>query len=104
MTGLDVDLMGAAQLLHRSYDWTQRNWRGLVKDSGFPRPFVGGGPGGNPWWRAAAIEAWKDRQSGLNTVAPVEPTLPPTANDPRPRPIRPGNRVANLLAAAGGAR
>lgn len=105
----DVDLAAAAALLHRSYSWLQRRWRGLVATAGFPAPFVGAARGASPWWRAAEIEAWKAGarfdgapQSDLSpVVAPAQPSTT-VANDVRPREIRAGGRVAQLLAAAGG--
>lgn len=107
MTGrdLDVDLVGAAQLVHRSYEWFRRNWRDLVRDEGFPSPFVGGQPHVRPWWRAKAIEAWKDARSGMAmpTSAPND-APPPPANDPVRRPVRPGGRASKLLATAGAPR
>jgi hypothetical protein len=104
---LDVDLVGAAALLHHKYEWFRRSWRNMVREQDFPRPFVGGHPGGRPWWRAAAIEAWKDRQSGApvaHAPADTDRSWSPPANDPRPRPIKPGNRTAKLLATAGAPR
>lgn len=101
----DVDLVGAAAMLHRRYDWMRGNWRRLVADEGFPAPFVGAQPGGRPWWRASAIEAWKDQKSGLPSAlnqAP-SPSLPPVANDALPRPRDPRGRAAKLLAASGSA-
>lgn len=106
----DVDLSAAAALIHRKYDWMQKNWRRLVADEGFPRPFIGGRPGGRPWWRAAAIEAWKDRQGQAQTdvnLAQPDPAATPgpsTANDPAPRRPAPASLASRLVAAAGGAR
>ena len=101
---LDVDLVGAAAMLHRRYDWMRSNWRKLVAEEGFPAPFVGGQPGGRPWWRASAIEAWKDQKSGLpSALAPADNT-PKVANDVTPRPRDPRGRAAKLLAASGSAR
>ena len=98
----DVDLMGAAIQVHRSYDWFQGHWRQLVKAEGFPPPFVGGRPGSRPWWRAAAIEAWKARRSGL--AAPEAFDLAASrrhANDATPRPLA-RERVSHLLSVSGG--
>lgn len=91
-------------MMHRQYGWMQRNWRSLVEEEGFPAPFIGGQLGGRPWWRASAIEAWKDQKSGLpSTLAPVpDPHVP--ANDATPRPRDPRGRAAKLLAASGSAR
>jgi len=98
----DLDLHGVAALLHRSYAWVQRNWRDL---DGFPPPFVGGQPGGRPWWRAVDIEAYKAGQrwpstpTTVDNLAQREPR-PAVANDPKPHP--PAHGVAALLRAAGG--
>lgn len=109
MTG-DVDLAQAAALIHRSYSFLQRRWRTLVHDASgqpFPRPFIGGEPGGRPWWRAEAIEAWK---AGAASVAAGTSWDNPQrddggadaqpANDPRPLPR--SDLASALLAHAGG--
>jgi hypothetical protein len=105
----DVNLAGAAAELHRSYDWMQKHWRRLVRDEGFPMPFVGGEVGARPWWRVAAIVAWKDQRSGLApsertsaNIAQPQDLDPRTANDPTPQPVAPRAGAARLLAAAGG--
>lgn len=101
---VDVDLVGAAAMLHRRYDWMRTNWRKLVAEEGFPAPFVGGQPGGRPWWRASAIEAWKDQRSGLPSALTPTASPPAPANDPTSRPRDPRGRAAKLLAASGSAR
>jgi len=105
---LDVDLLGAAEMLHYRYDWMQKNWRRLMAEEEFPPPFRGNRPRGRPWWRAAAIEAWKDQRSGL--PSPLRGARqdvgdgPRPANDPVHRPMAPKGRVSALLAAAGAPR
>lgn len=114
----DVDIAGAAALLHRSLGRFQKGWRRLVAEDGFPRPFVGADKGGRPWWRVADIEAWKAaKAAGVNRWRPApapatngdlaqrqaRPEAPPeAANDPVARPLAPGDLAAQLLAAAGG--
>lgn len=102
---LDVDLVGAAALMHYRYAWWRANWRRMVDEEGFPPPFRGAHKGGRPWWRAQAIEAWKDQRSGLPSLLGVagvdaQPVARP-ANDPLPRPLAPKARVSALLMAAG---
>jgi hypothetical protein len=99
----DVDLRTVAVLVHRSYSWLGRNWR-TYRHPGtgelFPRPFVGAELGQRPWWRRAAIEAWKDGASASgNPGSTAPPTDPPPANDPTPRQYN--SRVDALRAAAG---
>lgn len=101
----DVDLAGAAALLHRSYSWFLRNWRTLkhgATGAPFPRPYVGGERGSRPVWRKAAVIAWQDGQPAeAHTPAYPEQRAPAAvANDPAPRP--PTDRAAALLQAAGG--
>lgn len=105
----EVDLQGAAYLLHRSYAWFRENWRELVRDQNFPRPFIGEEKHGRPRWRTAAIERWKDWKSGLIDLdlaqrPEAQVAAPRIANDPAAQPIRPAGRVAALVAAAGGRR
>ena len=109
----DVDLAGAAALLHRSYSWLQENWRRLAAEEGFPLPYVGAEKGGRPWWTREAIDAWKARRCGLPSQVPgqspdlhraqPDPLAHP-ANDPAPTRPHAGDRVSALLAAAGGGR
>jgi hypothetical protein len=98
----DVDLHTAAAILHRSFWWLQRNWRTLEHPASgelFPRPFVGGERGQRPWWRRAAIEAWKDGAAAPgNPGSTSPPTDPSPANDPTPRRT---SRAEALRAAAG---
>lgn len=114
----DVDLAGAAALVHRSAERFTKGWRRLRADEQFPSPFVGDAKGARPWWRVADIETWKAwKAAGApapgpaygGAAAPVAsgspaqrrpPTLP--ANDPVARPPAPGDLAAQLLAAAGG--
>jgi hypothetical protein len=109
----DVDLAGAAALMHRSIGRFTREWRALVVDEGFPLPFAGGGKRQRPWWRVADIEAWKQRKS-LGLPHPKAPATrgnlaqrpapiggPPAANDRVAPPLRSGDLAAQLLAAAG---
>lgn len=97
----DVDLHGAAALLHRSYHSVQKTWRKLP---GFPPPFIGGGKGERPWWVAEDIEAYKRGRrwpaAGEGQAAPA-PDAAPIANDPTPRRVR-TDPVNRLRAAAGG--
>lgn len=110
----DVDMVGAAALMHRSKGRFQKAWRRLARDEGFPQPFVGAEKGGHPWWRVADIEAWKAlKAAGATKIRPAvagSPAQrrnagtaePEPANDPVARPILPGDLAAQLLAAAGG--
>lgn len=106
----DVDMAGAAALVHRSKGRFQKAWRRLVASEGFPRPFVGAQKGGQPWWRIADIEAWKAaKAAGLAQPTPATGgNLPQrhapiqAANDPVATEIPPGDLAAQLLAAAGG--
>lgn len=88
----DADLRLAAVLVHRSYSWLQRNWRTLTNAAGqpFPAPYIGGQPGQRPWWRTAAIEAWKD---GAAPAVQAAPGPAETAWDQpqRQRPAAPAN-------------
>lgn len=102
----DVNLAGAAALMHRSYCGFQRQWRTLRHPATgelFPRPYQGAEPGQRPWWRVAAIESWKD--GAVAGAAPasastcVNPAQREPANDPVAPPIT--DRVAALLQAAG---
>jgi hypothetical protein len=97
----DIDLRGLAAELHRSYDWTCRNWRGLVEADGLPKPFIEH----RPWWSRAAVRAWKDGAQGVRRIA--QPTFAPIdaviANDPDPIcEVGDLDRFARLIAAAGG--
>ncbi len=105
----DVDLTGLAVELRRSYDWTQRNWRRLVRDEGMPAPFVGGEVHGRPRWSLQRLDAWKHGDHALPPEAarstadhaqPHNAGIPP-ANDAIDPPA-PRGRVEQLLAAAGG--
>lgn len=110
----DVDIAGAAALLHRHRDRFRKAWRRLVVDEGFPRPFVGAEKGGRPWWRVADIEAWKGaKAAGVHRARPTatrgdlaqRPNAgaePAAANDPVAPVLTPGDLAARLLAAAGG--
>ena len=57
-----------------SYDRFRKSWRDLVRDTGFPAPFLG------TRWDAAAIDAWKRARSGRGlptaqrTAQPVQQT------------------------------
>lgn len=103
MTGDVLDLHGAAAELDVTYDWLQRHWR---TEPGFPWPHKGGGRGQSPRWARALIIAFKHGQRfprpGEAADAPrVAAPAPLThANDLHPTP--PADRVAALLAAAGG--
>lgn len=115
----DVDIAGAAALVHRAAGTFTKTWRRMRREEGFPSPFVGDRPGGRPWWRVADIEAWKARRAAAGQPAPratagdspaqrrnagTDPIpVPETpANDPVAHARASGNRVAQLLAAAGG--
>lgn len=95
----DLDLHGLALQLHRSYDWMQKNWRRLVADEGFPPPFVGREPGARPWWRAALVEAWKDRNHDAQGWGRLAQPTETVANDALPTPR--GDRASALIKAAG---
>lgn len=110
----DVDLHGAAAMLHRSYHRFQKAWRGLP---GFPPPFIGSAKGQRPFWRRDDIEAWKagarwplTPSEGVATPGHLaqreaaEPAPNAPSNDLRPPPMHPADRAAHLLAAAGGRR
>ncbi len=95
----DLNLRGLARALHRSYDWTAQNWRRLAQAEGLPRPFIGGEPGGRPWWDGAAVEAWKKRELAPAARSAVTVVI---ANDPVEIPREPPDLETALLAAAGG--
>lgn len=100
----DVNMAGAAALLCRSRSWFQKNWRTYRHPhtgEPLPRPFIGGEPYSSPWWRREALERWKDGASSPVNSTQEQPQRSP-ANDAAPRPVIPGDRVAQLLAAAGG--
>ncbi|MFN4296941.1 MAG: hypothetical protein ACK4FB_08865 [Brevundimonas sp.] len=101
MTPDVLDLHGAAAELDVTYDWLQRHWR---TEPGFPWPHKGGGRGQSPRWARALIIAFKHgqrfpRPDQADTAAPA-PGYDTHANDRHPTP--PADRVAALLAAAGG--
>lgn len=106
----DVDLAGAAALVHRSTDRFAKVWRRLRDDHGFPSPFIGAGKGQRPWWRVADIEAWKAAQAARSVAVSIVTAADSPAqrqaeaepaNDPVARPPRRGDLVARLVAAAG---
>jgi len=104
----DLDLHALAAFLHRSYSWTQKNWRELRHGStgaALPRPFIGGEPGQRPLWRRQDLEAWKAGAASPAAVEtagdfPQRQSPSPPANDARPRPHT--DRTSALRAAAGG--
>lgn len=107
----DVDLAGAARLLHRSPGRFAKAWRRLREAEGFPSPFVGDAKGARPWWRIADIEAWKAaRAAGLTPRRRPTTSDNPAqfqgagaaANDTVAHPLTPGDLAARLFAAAGG--
>lgn len=106
----DVDLMGAAALIGRSYSYLQENWRTMVREEHFPLPYIGGQKGSRPRWRVAAIERWKDYKSGLieldmpQRCDSAEPAIPRPSNDPAPVQAAPHSRAARARAMAGGRR
>lgn len=101
MTPDVLDLHGAAAELDVTYDWLQRNWR---TEPGFPWPHKGGGRGQSPRWARALIIDFKHgrrfaRPEQADASAPAAGVVT-HANDHHPTP--PADRVAALLAAAGG--
>lgn len=99
----DVDLVGAAAMMRRSYSWFQKHWRDLrhpATGEAFPQPYVGAEKGGRPWWKATLIEAWQ-----LGSACPAGEgaegsTQRAPANDAAPQPK--STDVSALVAAAGG--
>lgn len=52
-----LSLTETARRLNREPDWFTRNWPRLVKEQGFPPPFMS-----RPYaWDAAHVNAWIDR-------------------------------------------
>lgn len=98
MSGDALSLRATALELGVTYDWLQRHWRTLP---GFPRPYLGAGPGERPrWWRQAILDFKAGRRFAPAEAPPAPRHAAPAANDLHPQPL--ADPVAALLAAAGG--
>lgn len=97
-----LDLHGLAGILGKSYDYTVRHWRRMVREQGLPLPFDGLN-GRAPRWSRKLVERWRDGElpapaAAPAVAAPASDSKPPVANDPAP--VRRNGAKALLKAAA----